>query len=157
MLRREFLKSVALIPFAGIATASVQPSPETDTETMVKLWLKSVEWERGVSPVTWSDGSPSSVLDARASDEYQMILWTSDGNHLYACTPESEEVPVYYPTQEMAWTQWKLAFEAYLKDNHGRIHWLTRPELPGPRCRSADPGAAEGFAVYAAAFVEPHA
>ena len=151
MLRRDFLKSALLVPLAGvvpIAAASVQPNPETDAETMVKLWLKSVEHRQGVSPVT------------KEWYEYQECLWTSYGNHLYVCPAGtcpggSDEVPVYYPTPEMAWSQWKLAFEAYLKDNHGRIHWLTRPELSGPR--SADPEAVQGYAVYAAAFVEEHA
>ena len=149
MDRRAFLKSALVLPFAGVAAAGVRVESvsQTDAETSVRLWLKSVEWRQGVSPVR------------RTTDEYQEILWTSFGNHLYQCPPGveggNEEVLVYYPTPEMAWTQWKMAFEAYIKDRHGSIHWLTRPELSGPR--SADPEAEKGFAVYAAAFVEADA
>jgi hypothetical protein len=146
MDRRDFLKLIPAMPLAAVAAASAQPVPTTDAETSVRLWLRAVEWEQGV-------GSRLGMKEKARGNEYQEILWTSYGNHFYAWPGPPDELPVYYPTPEMAWLQWREAFRAYIKDRHGQIHWLTRPKMMGPR--SCDPKAEKGFAVYSAVFVEP--
>jgi hypothetical protein len=158
MLRREFLKLAVVLPFAAPAVATSSEEPQTDAETSVRLWLRSVEGRQGVS----------SVVGDKATCEatgwlYDEVCWLSNGTHFRwggERPPQMRDglkamfdypVVVRYPTPEMAWTQWKLAFEKYIKYRRSKIHWRVRPELvPPPSGRDVD----RGWAVYSRVSIE---